>query len=227
MALGTPEDDAFLIQYITSAFNRYTAGAQTASRLLNYVNRHYVKRAVDEDRGWIRLQDVLESIANNNRAEDTREKLAKKWKEKRIAELKKWGVEEDDSPEKVAFAEACGEAASPLDRVVPVSSLAHRRFRTEFIEPLLTAPKLTSNSKVKHKIPKAPSGSLPPRPKGRLARAVKDYLDSTTVEAERVQLIASLTKTLRTTGIRFDHPLYKTLDKFLLTVSPLPTKSLI
>lgn len=216
----------FLIQYITSTFNRYTAGAQTASRLLNYVNRHYVKRAVDEDRGWIRLQDVLESIVNNDRAEDTREKLAKKWKEKRTAELKKWGVEEDGSPELVAFAEACGEAASPLDRVVPVSSLAHRRFRTEFIEPLLAAPKITSTSKVKHKIPKAPSGSLPPRLKGRLARAVKDLLESTSVEEERVLLITGLAKTLRAIGIRIDHPLYKTLEKFLSTVTPVPTKSL-
>jgi hypothetical protein len=34
------------------------------------------------------------------------------------------------------MAEARAEAATPLDRIVPVLSIAHRRFRTQVFEPL-------------------------------------------------------------------------------------------
>jgi hypothetical protein len=54
-------------------------------------------------------------------------------------ELKKWGYTGAGSASVLAKAEACAEAASTLDRVVPLSSLALRRFRTEFIKPLLQA----------------------------------------------------------------------------------------
>jgi hypothetical protein len=216
LVLGAPQDDTTLIHYIVPCFNRYTAGAQSANRLLNYVNRHYVKRAVDEDKGWLRLNDVLESVAKTITINDDREKISKKLREKRVDELKKWGYEDGGSADLMSAAEACAEAASPLDRVVPISSLAHRRFRTEFFEPLLAVPKIKGKSKAKHKIPKAGVASAPPGPKGRLARAVKELLESTEIdEEERLRLITGLASALKTVGVRSDHSLRKKLDKLV------------
>ncbi|KAF8912900.1 hypothetical protein CPB84DRAFT_1833243 [Gymnopilus junonius] len=199
VALGAPLDDISLVRYIVPSFNRYHAGAQSANRLLNYVNRHYVKRAVDEDRGWLRVADVLEAVAKK--------------------ELKKWGHEEGDSTEQAAFAESCAEAASSLDRIVPIASLAHRRFRTEFIEPLLASPKIKGQSKAKNKIPKPPIGLNPVRPKGRLARAVHDLFESDTIEREeRLFLASGLAKTLQIIGVRKNHMLRKKLDKFIAKI---------
>lgn len=214
--LGMPEDDTALIHYIIPCFNRYTAGAQSANRLLSYVNRHYVKRAVDEDRGWLRLSDVLESVVKTITVEDTRDKISKKLKEKRVEVLKKWGYREGGSSESLAAAEACAEAASPLDRIIPVSSLAMRRFRTEVLEPLLRAPKIKGKSKVKHKIPKAAGGAPPPR--GRLARAIKIMLESKEgTEEDRIHMSAQLARMLQLVGVRPDHLLRKKLDKIVAT----------
>ncbi|KAG6918681.1 hypothetical protein DXG01_012499 [Tephrocybe rancida] len=220
LLLGTPHDDSALIHYIVPCFNRYTAGAQSVNRLLSYVNRHYVKRAVDEDKGWLRLSDVLESVAKTVGPNDTREKISKRLRDKRLDELKKWGYEDGGSGELLAAAEASAEAASPPDRIVNVVSLAHRRFRTEFFEPLLAVPKMKGKSKAKHKIPKAPSGSSPPGPKGRLARAVKELLESEGFEArQRLELATSLAKSLKIVGLRPDHALRKKLDKFVASVT--------
>jgi hypothetical protein len=218
LMLGAPQDDSHLIHYIVPCFNRYSAGAQAANRLLNYVNRHYVKRAVDEDRGWLRLSDVLESVAKTITADDTREKISKRLREKRTDELKKWGYEDGDSGELMALAEACAEASSPLDRVVPVSSLALRRFRTEFLEPLLAVPKIKGKTKVKNKIPKASTGNVPIGPKGHLARSVKQLLEAREGnEEERRRLATELSKTLRNAGIHSEHPLCRRLDKFIVS----------
>jgi hypothetical protein len=218
--LGAPQDDSTLVHYIVPCFNRFSAGAMSVNRLLNYVNRHYVKRAVDEDKGWLRLNDVLESVAKTITADDSREKISERLKEKRNDELRKWGYKVDGSGESLASAEACAEAASPPDRTVSVSALAHRRFRTEVFEPLLAVP-VVKGKKTKNKIPKATTkASGVPLPKGRLARAVKELLESKGGdEEERVRLITDLAAGLRLVGVRPDHPLRKRLDKFLATTS--------
>ncbi|KAJ7212236.1 hypothetical protein GGX14DRAFT_534494 [Mycena pura] len=211
--LGVPQDDSALVHYIVPCFTRYSAGAMSVNRLLNYVNRHYVKRAVDEDRGWLRLNDVLESVAKNITPEDSREKISEILREKRTDELKKWGYKVDGSGESMSSAEACAEAASPPDRIVSVASLAHRRFRTEVFEPLLAVP-VIKGKKTKNKIPKA--AGPPPLPKGRLARAVKELLESKGGdEEERARLASELAAALRLVGVRSEHPLRKRLDKFL------------
>jgi len=206
--LGIPQDDSTLIHYIIPCFNRYSAGAHAANRLLNYVNRHYVKRAVDEDKGWLRFNDVLESVAKTITIDDTREKISKRFREKRGEELQKWGYVDGASPDLLARAEACAEAASPPDRVVPVSSLALRRFRTEVIDPLLATANPKGKTKVKNKI-NQPS-------KGRLSRAVKELMEATEGdEEERARLATELAIALRSVGVRADHPLRKRLDKFM------------
>ena len=212
--LGAPTDDSTLIHYLVPCFNRYSAGAQSVSRLLNYVNRHYVKRAVDEDRGWLRLADVLDAVAKTIREDDTREKVQKRLRERRTEELKKWGFREGDPPARVAQIEAYAEAASPPDRVVPLAAAAYRRFRTEVVDPLLAVPKIKGKGGKKKRPPA--NGDKPPMPRGRLARAVKELLESKGGdEEERRRLASELAIALRTVGIKVDHPLRKKLDKFL------------
>lgn len=215
--LGAPADDSTLVHYLVPCFNRYAAGAQSVSRLLNYVNRHYVKRAIDEDRGWLRLADVLDAVARTIREDDTREKVQKRLRERRTEELKKWGFREGDPPGRVAHIESYAEAASPPDRVVPLAALAYRRFRLEVMDQLLAVPKLKgSKGKGKKKRPPPSNGDKPPLPRGRLARAVKELLESKGGdEEEKRRLAGELAIALRTVGIKVDHPLRKKLDKFL------------
>ncbi|KAF9074635.1 hypothetical protein BDP27DRAFT_1390450 [Rhodocollybia butyracea] len=214
LLLGAPQEDSDLIHYILPCFSRYSAGAQSANRLLNYVNRHYVKRAVDEDKGWLTIGDVLEHVAKTAKVTDTREQLAKKLREKRTDELRKWG-DMDVGSTTLGDAEACAEAASPIDRIVHISALAHRRFRLEFVEPLLAVPKFKKGTKVKNKIPKPKGAGPPPGPKGRLARAVKELLESKNIdEDERASQAYELAMMLRKVGVRPDHPLRKKLGKY-------------
>ncbi|KAG1749614.1 uncharacterized protein EDB91DRAFT_1108710 [Suillus paluster] len=216
LLLGAPEDDSSLIHYIVPCFNRYAAGAHSVNRLLNYVNRHYVKRAVDEDRGWLTLNDIFDAVAKAIQDGDTKEKIASKLKERRTEELKKWGWDEGGTSEQLAQAESCAEAASPLDRVIPLSALALRRFRTEFMEPLLAVPKLKGNRRKK---PGArANGNASNLPKGRLARAVKELLEKQDVDVEeRKRLVTELANALRVTGVRDGHPLRKKVEKYLMT----------
>lgn len=220
--LEAPLDDDTLVQYLVPCFNRFSAGAMSVNRLLNYVNRHFVKRAVDEDKGWLRLNDVLDAVAKMIKEGDARDQISKKLKEKRAEELRRWGYEEGASSEVLARAECSAEAASDPDRVVPLSSLAYRRFRIEILDPLLAVPKVKKGKKKPKRPP--PANGEKPLPKGRLARAVKDLLEANGVdEEERRRLAEGLATTLRMSGIRVDHPLRKRLDKFLSTATPTPT----
>jgi hypothetical protein len=217
LLLGAPQDDSVLIHYIIPCFNRYAAGAQAVSRLLNYVNRLLGKRALDEDKGWLRLSDVLESMSKTIVAGDTQDSISKQVKEKRTDELKKWGYVDGGSTELMAQAEACAEAASPPDRIVPISSLALRRLRVDFFEPLLAVPKVLkakAKAMAKAQKPSLENGDKA-RPKGRLARAVKALLESTDGDEEKRRwLVAELAIALRTVGVRAGHPLRKKLDKY-------------
>jgi hypothetical protein len=213
--LGTPMDDSTLVHYLVPCFYRYSAGAQSVNRLLNYVNRHFVKRAVDEDKGWLRLNDVLDVVAKMIKDGDARDQISLKLKQRRAEELKRWGYGEGGSREALAQAEASAEAASDVDRVVPLSSLAHRRFRVEVLDTLLAVPK--GKGKKRPKKPPLVNGERP-LPKGRLARAVKWLLESD--DEERGALAEGLATALRMCGIRVDHPLRKRLDKFLIISSP-------
>ena len=213
--LGTPMDDSALVHYLVPCFHRYSAGAQSVNRLLNYVNRHFVKRAVDEDKGWLRLNDVLDVVAKMIKDGDARDQISLKLKHRRAEELKRWGYEEGGSREVQAQAEGSAEAASDVDRVVPLSSLAYRRFRVEVLDPLLAVPK--GKGKKRPKKPPQVNGERV-LPKGRLARAVKWLLESD--DEERRGLAEGLATALQLCGIRVDHPLRKRLNKFLMMSGP-------
>lgn len=282
LAHAPPVDDSSLIHYILPCFHRYSAGARAVSRLLDYVNRHYVKRAAEEDRGWLRLADVLDAVAQHvvqsmnqlaiasvtniqgNRsvtktqkdrraamssrkddtifnANDDRVKIAAQLKERRLAELRKWGYEEGGTPEDLARAEAAAEAASPTDRVVHLGPLAHRRFREEVIKHLLAIPgsgKKGKGKKKKYKKSPAPltspsailgaagsssgsnaaDGENNVGPKSRLARAVKELVEckdgGEEGELERRRTAGELNALLGTVGIPSDHTLRKRLERF-------------
>jgi len=236
--LGAPTDDStLLLHYLVPCFTRYSAGAQSVNRLLNYVNRHYVRRAVDEDRGWLRIGDIVSEAAEGTKngvpspaealglglgSAALHRKITEKMRERRTAELRRWGAPEGATVEQLAQAEACAEAASALDCVVPVLSLAYKRFRTEVLEPLLVVPKAKGKGKKKGGgagrvtavVPATEGERAAVGPRGRLARAVKELLESRGGDGgERDKLASDTANMLMRTGIRPDHPLRRRLRK--------------
>ncbi|KAI0044371.1 hypothetical protein FA95DRAFT_262676 [Auriscalpium vulgare] len=214
LLVGAPQDDATLVSYLVPCFTRYAAGANSINRLLNYINRQYVKRGVDEDKGWLRLSDIIDAVALQVRTADSQKKITERIRARRAAELAKWGYDDGGTPEALERAEACAEAASAPERIVSLLSMAHRRFRIEVVEPMLAVPKIKGKGKAK-KARAATSEAEKPGPKGRLARAVKHLLESAEVDAqERRRLAEELADILCKVGIRPDHPLRKRLDKY-------------
>ncbi|KAI5991434.1 hypothetical protein EDD15DRAFT_1080247 [Pisolithus albus] len=211
LRLGAPEDDTTLVQYLIPCFKRYAMSAHSINRLLNYVNRHYVKRAVDEDKGWLTLSDMFHAVVKSIQEGSGREEILEKLKKKRMQELEKWGYRDGGSPEQLAQAELCAEAASPLDRVVTLEALALRRFRTEFLEPLMIAPRMKKRrAGVRH----VTKHQMNPT-EGRLVRAVQRVLEAQEVdEVTRRGLASDLDEMLRAVGLHGTHSFRKKL-KFL------------
>ena len=167
---------------------------------------------------------MIPYVAHGLDEDDSREKISMRLKEHRAEELRRWGYSEGDSHEALTAAEASAEAASALDRVIPLSSLAYRRFRTEVVEPLLAVPKAKAKGKAKGKKGKlvAANGERPQGPKGRLARSVKALLESEGVDMEdKRRLAEGVALCLRLVGVRPDHPLRVRLDKYSATPAPL------
>lgn len=241
--LGAPMDDSVLVHYLVPCFIRYSAGAQSINRLLNYVNRQYVRRAVDEDKGWLRFGDIVSSElaerpgarADGPGCPGSHKRIAEKMRERRAAELRRWGAPEGATAEQLALAEACAEAASAPEHVVPVLSLAYRRFRTEVLEPLLAVPNPKKRNQKKRNKGKqggdgpttaAVIGSVAEAdeaavgPKGRLARSVKELLESKGGNEEEQNRHASeMAEMLMRAGIRPDHPLRRKLRKYCVAVT--------
>ncbi|KAI5885538.1 uncharacterized protein SCHCODRAFT_02593253 [Schizophyllum commune H4-8] len=175
---ASPPAALALPRFLGPAFARYNAAARAAGRLLHYLDRHYVKRAVDEDRGWLRAADAFAGAPPPPGL--PRAELAARLRAYRLTVLKSWGWDEDQGDAAArALAEAAAEAGSAPDRVVPVNAMALRRFRTEVVDPLLAVPKAKGKKKGK----KRPGAD----PRGRLARAVKALLEPENEEQENVQ----------------------------------------
>lgn len=157
-----PNDDASLLSYYLAAFSRYTSGVAIINRLFAYLNRHFITRAVDEGMGWLSIQDVLKEKRTGKKTKKDIELLETRKKEI----LKQWGYD-GGTNEQRRFAESCAEASSLPDRIVPVNALAHRCWRTEVIEPFLSAgiPKstleITNGSDTAEHAPSSPSASKP------------------------------------------------------------------
>ncbi|KZS90304.1 hypothetical protein SISNIDRAFT_457832 [Sistotremastrum niveocremeum HHB9708] len=247
--LGAPLEDSELIPYYVTAYTRYAAGLQAIHRLLNYVNRHYVRREVDDDRGWLRLADLgplaeeevisTTKISRNGRSithlntlvaagnqEEARQQVVRRLRGLRMKELKKWGYVEGDGAEKLAQAEQSAEAASTLDRVVPIQSLAYRRWRLDCIEPLLTIPDegqkpSTSGGRTRggrRSTKSPPPTKSPPNaiPKGRLARACKMFFETGTLPMDdKLRSVQCIRDSFLVCGVRRDVALLKRLEKYL------------
>ena len=91
------------------------------------------------------LVTCLTQLPSPFKKKHTREQIMQRLKEKRTDELKRWGYEVGGPAEKLAEAELCAEAASLLDCVVSLEALVLRQFRTEFVKPLLAAPRMKRN----------------------------------------------------------------------------------
>ena len=267
--LGAPLDDSALAQYLVPCFIRYSAGARSVDRLMDYLNRLYVKRAVDWDKGWPRFGDIISSglaegqaaaLAPGRRSgvavvkgghgdgdEQARSgcvashrRIAEKMQERRAAELRRWGAPPDGATaEQLALAEACAEAGGASECVVPVLSLAYRRFRTEVMAPLLAVPRPKGESKGRDKKKKregmtqgrdstaamataavVPTAEANKAPRGRLARSVKEFLESKGGgEEERTRFAREMADMLMRVGIRPEHPLRRRLGKHCIATT--------
>ncbi|KAI0697534.1 hypothetical protein BC835DRAFT_1305151 [Cytidiella melzeri] len=185
--LGAPHNDESLIRYLLPSFYRYSARSQTVNRLINYVNRHHVKRAFDEDKGWLRLADLFDAVTKSLQEDDTRQGGG-------LKELKKWGYYDGIPPG--ILAQACAQATSSLDRVVLLPSMALRRFRHE--------------KGGKKKQPPAQKGNKPALPGDQLVWAVSELLE---LEGHpRDKTAGELAVLLRTVGVHPSHPFRKKLD---------------
>jgi hypothetical protein len=180
-----PTDNS-LVHHLVVAYERYAAGAQSVHRLLNYLNRHFVRRAVEEDRGWLRMEDAFEGPVPAMTTPLGRAQLLQRMQDFRADELRKWGYRDGGPPENVTAAEARAEAASAHDRIVPLLSLAYRRFRVDVVDPLLAVPK----QKGSRKRGSALTGKAV-APKSRLTRSVKALLESKAEDAEERRRVAA------------------------------------
>ncbi|KAF7797085.1 hypothetical protein EIP86_008277 [Pleurotus ostreatoroseus] len=215
--LAVPDNENSLIHYLIHCFKRYSIGSRSVSRLLHYMNRHYVRRAVDEDKGWFQtadITDILNSLVEKFGMNVPSDQISKAVKERKTEELKKWGYKDGATAEQLALAEACAEAASQPTCVVPLTSLAHRRFRTTVIDALLA---VEGAPKGKKKRNPAAAGRLA-LCKSRLGRATEHFLRDDNIDTkEKVRAVVELTKVLETVGIKANHPLRKKLETFVET----------
>ena len=213
MLVDAPEDDKTLIQYLIPCFKRYAVSAHTINRLLGCINKNYVDRAINQDRGWLTLGDMLDTVTKSIEKGHTPGQIAQRLVGKRMDELKRWGYKVGGPLEKLAEAELCAEAASSLDRIVPLEALALRRFRTEFIESLLATPKAKKNGR-------RPGASTINGPKDlnlprcRLARTLEESPRIHSGDSEHKEWY-DLATMLRIVGVQRTHPMRKKLDKFL------------
>ncbi|KAJ1304947.1 hypothetical protein OPQ81_006080 [Rhizoctonia solani] len=141
---NAPANDSQLIDYLLAQYERYNRSAAYISRLFSYLHRHFVRRMVSAGHGWLdtapreTIGELVRSPPIRRPTErELEERIANEIRVRRLAELKKWGYTPGTrSRETEAIAEACAEAASPPDKVVPVISLALRQWRMEVLEPL-------------------------------------------------------------------------------------------
>ena len=136
-----PNDDSELLAHYLSSYTRYSSGAAIIHRQFAYLNRHFINRAVEEGMGWLSMQDVLLKSEREKRKDRKKTQKDIELLDARKKEvLKHWGFDGGTNEQK-RIAESCAEANSPSEKIIPVFSLAHRCWRLDVIEPLLSASK--------------------------------------------------------------------------------------
>lgn len=190
----------------------------TFAHLRCSINRHYVRTVVEEGGGWASSKDLvddgwlsqtyIDAVAASRSPASPRQRLPSRSQQPLPELLLPWGYERDGDLENLAAAETRAEAASPLDRVVPIFSLGLKRWRTEVVEPLLSPE--SNGQGDGHTPPSTPNAD-----KFRLNKAVKDLLDRPDARnPTSIALVKTLADSLKSCGIRLTHPLLKQLDEF-------------
>lgn len=207
LVLHIPDDHVTIIHYVLSTFDHYHTAAIAIQKLLNAVNSQYVHFTPNEDKWWFGIGD---GIASTAKEPFPPQRLSQKVM---VAnELKRWGYKDGGSAELRAQAWACAEAASSPNRIVPLSSLAMRRFRTDFLQLIWEVPLMRVNRGEDKPVL---DGDVQFAPNGRLLHAIGELLERD-AGAKNLQLAVRLDSMLNTVGIRVDHPLRKKLRKFVV-----------
>ncbi|GAB1527495.1 hypothetical protein RhiTH_010670 [Rhizoctonia solani] len=144
---NAPANDPRLIEYLLTQYQRYTRSATYISRMFSYLHRHFIRRMIAAGHGWLDMtpHETISQLARyppgrRPSERELEERIANEIKARRLVELKKWGYttgsRDTHSRESEATAEACAEAASPSDKIVPILSLALRQWRIQVLEPL-------------------------------------------------------------------------------------------
>jgi hypothetical protein len=144
---NAPVNDSQLIEYLLAQYERYNRSAAYISRLFSYLHRHFIRRMAAAGHGWLdtapreTISHLVRSLPTRRPTErELEERIANEIQIRRLAELKKWGytpgLNSARAREAETAAEACAEAASPPDKIVPVVSLALRQWRIQVLEPL-------------------------------------------------------------------------------------------
>ena len=141
-----------------------------------------------------------------------RRMIAEKMRERRAAELRRWGAPEGATAEQLAL------AGSARDCVVPVLSLAYRRFRTEVLEPRLAVPMPKGESKGKGK--KKRKGTM----QGRYSPATMAIVAVVTAaEVDKAQQSTKKTSVLPKFKTLWKRVASKFVSRRVSGVSPTPT----
>ncbi|KAG8741182.1 hypothetical protein FRC10_003227 [Ceratobasidium sp. 414] len=143
---AAPVNDSHLVDYLLAQYDRYARSAAYIARLFSYLHRHFVRRMIAAGHGWLdtapreTISELVRSPPLRRPTErEIEDRVTKEIQARRLAELKKWGYTPGSSArsrETEAGAEACAEAASSPDKIVPVVSLALRQWRIGLLEPL-------------------------------------------------------------------------------------------
>ncbi|KAJ3807775.1 hypothetical protein F5876DRAFT_79393 [Lentinula aff. lateritia] len=119
-----------LARYVLVQFAQFSGATSITSRLLRYLERYVINQLIYEGHGWSTV-----GIQSNN----TLKKMTQKQVLERDRKLERWGYKKDadNNLGTRQDVESWAEAGSSLDRIVPIKSLAFRRLRVAFLEPLL------------------------------------------------------------------------------------------
>ncbi|KAF9045642.1 hypothetical protein BDP27DRAFT_1346600, partial [Rhodocollybia butyracea] len=123
-----------LVRYIITEFARFSAAVQTSSRMLVYMQRMFITQLIQEGCGWSTAGMPVVTVHNRSFLAEIREQKAERWGYKKDSDSNLGTWDE---------VESWAEAGSPLDCIVPIPSLAFRRFRIIFLEPLLSSDRLS------------------------------------------------------------------------------------
>ncbi|KAF9072850.1 hypothetical protein BDP27DRAFT_1319506 [Rhodocollybia butyracea] len=103
--------------------------------MLVYMQRAFITRLIQEGCGWFTAGMPLVTVQDASFLAETREHKAERWGYRKgsVSNLGAWDE-----------VESWAEAGSPLNCIVPIPSLAFRRFRIMFLEPLLLSDRLSN-----------------------------------------------------------------------------------